>query len=189
MIKEQLIFRFAAVLALPAMCVLAGTITSIPRPSQRPPGDVPQIELRLSISKSAFRLGDNPPVLRVELHNHSSKDFYSTSLLEPEVTAPAYLLLEGTNSKGERFRLWQLSASGVISRWWNQIEPSHFYGTEYELNPDEFSFLKTPDLYHLSAIYVSGGGSTPPNAEWNTPSNTIWKGKITSNEVSIQVNR
>ena len=188
MTRKKLISRVAGVLTLPAICALAGTVMSVPRPSQHPGVEAPQIELRLFISKTTFRLGDDPPVLRVELHNHSSKDFYSTSLLEPEVTAPAYLLVEGTNSKGERFRLWQLSASGVIPRWWNRIEPSHFYGTEYELNPDEFSFLKTPDLYRLSAIYVSGGGSTPPNAEWNIPSNTIWKGKINSNEVSIQVN-
>lgn len=185
--KLSILRGVARILASAVICAAAAAALANLRHSQRAAIEPSQIELRLSISTKAFRAGDEPPTLRVELHNHSSQPFYSSSLLDPEMSAPAYLLLEGTNTKGERFRLWQLNITGVVPRWWNRVEPSHFYGTEYKLNPDEFSFLKTPDRYRISAIYVSGGGSTPPNPEWNLPSYNIWKGTLRSNTAELEV--
>jgi len=145
------------------------------------------VKLKLSINTKIVRLGEKPAKLRVELWNYGPDNFISAEALSPYTSAPAFLLIEAVNEQGERAKLWQLQVMGAPQEWWNRIPPGHYYGTEYDLNPTDIDALAKPGLYKLVATYVSNGGNTSAVPEHRLPSYAVWKGKLESNSVSIQV--
>jgi hypothetical protein len=137
-----------------------------------------------------MRIGQKPILLRVELWNKSADIFVAGIALYPLMNQTAHLRLEGWNEKGERvFLLESVGGTGVsiYDKWWNLIAPGHYYGTEYELDSNDIEFVRTPGRYRLIATYVSRGGVTAANPEYQIPAYNVWKGELASNAVWIQV--
>ena len=62
--------------------------------TSRPISDLskrPKVDLRLIASKTAVRIGASPVILRVELWNEGTRDFWTSRALVPDTSGPAYL--------------------------------------------------------------------------------------------------
>src|SRR5262245_24385504 len=102
------------------------------------------ISLELSIDKAELRPGGKPATFSVILSNKGADGFIATENLSPYVDARAFLVIESVDSKGKKQRLWQLQGMGVREQWWNRIQPDHFYGSEYMVDPADIDAIKKP---------------------------------------------
>lgn len=150
----------------------------------------PNVDLRLIVSKTTIQIGTSPVILRVELWNEGTSDFWASRALVPDTSGPAYLIIYVENVKHETVPLDQMDAilSGeAMNEWWTCISPAHYYGLEFKLDPLVYAAVRLPGKYKLTAKYVSKGGLTPPSPDWQVHSHRIWEGALESNPVWIEV--
>lgn len=161
--------------------------------TSRPISDLskrPKVDLRLIASKTAVRIGASPVILRVELWNEGTRDFWTSRALVPDTSGPAYLMIYVENGKHETVPLDQMDAilsDEAVNEWWTCISPAHYYGLEFKLDPLVYAAVRPPGKYKLTAKYVSKGGLTPPSPDWHVHSHRIWEGTLESNPVWIEV--
>lgn len=159
-------------------------------PAQDPRDESVQVQLHLAVSSAAMRVGGRPILVRLELRNKGNSDFFAASNLVAITSAPAYMIVYAENQNGKRVPLEQMDAimsSEAMNDDWTRISPGHFYGIEFPLKTSSYQAIDSPGTYTISAEYISTGGLTPPSPDWSVPSHKVWKGKLVSNSVSIQV--
>jgi hypothetical protein len=150
----------------------------------------PSIDVRLSVQNTQRRAGEAPIHVRVELWNKGKQDFIASSELVPIVNARAYLVLEFLDDNGNLHRGLGISEHFTekgLNEWWTRIAPGHYYGLEFDLDPNTYPFLETPGTYKMVAKYVSKGGVTASIVNPDSLSYRIWEGSITSNSVSVEI--
>ncbi|HXZ12503.1 MAG TPA: hypothetical protein VEG64_08930 [Candidatus Sulfotelmatobacter sp.] len=148
-------------------------------------------ELRISASVQKFHAGDAPVVIRIELHNLGEDDFIIGNSFVGNLSARSYVLVDVKDDSGKHYTLDSGFVCGLgisyFAKSWIRVEPSHYYGIEFPLNPEGYHLVTTSGRYQLTATYYSSGDNTPASPEWDVPSYPVWKGKIVSNTISLEV--
>ncbi len=151
-------------------------------------GDPPAIELRLSANKTKLYVGDPPIRVRVELWNRGTEDFIAGGEFAPILNAPTFVDMDFSDSGGRHYRglvikttLTEQGRNG----WWTRIVPGHYYGYEFDLDAQSYSFLTHPGRFKATARYVSKAGNTASSP--NLISGPVWEGELLSNPVWIEV--
>lgn len=158
---------------------------------QVPASNDEKLELRLSAPQATYRVGE-PVHLRLELHNTGDRYVFVGITMAPILNAPSYVVLEFQDKKGnshpdEGLR-GELSRDS-INQWWVRVAPGHYYGVQIELNGISHPFLSRPGTYRIRAKYISRGGRTPRNTEWNIPWYEVWAGELESNAIWINIEK
>ena len=132
----------------------------------------PKIELRLTVERATIRPGERLK-LRVELRNLSDEDLIIAQHLDsPFGNSTLSFTLQG-GQEGQSSGLIgdsipkpsQPDFEKTFVTNWLTLNKNHFYGTYIYLDPFEYSLLRKPGRYKLTALYYSRGIYSTPG--WN----------------------